>query len=251
MISNEYTEAVMLPPFDRKIIEIDIELAENVLKSFGHMIQKVLINFAKIQDQTKSRIIYEYIKQYCSQSLIELYFYGFTENPLNDIPNAFDNVEFVSLTGFGDESLTIGNDTVKLTDIFPAMQRLYISVNRLENTDYIKLVYPHLKHLQVGLMRGGIDSESVEEILMKNRQIQHLEIKPTSLSLLKRSNDILPNLEALSIDLGFLSSFDYFEEIRFRNVKRLSVSFSESYPANLVFDQLEEVQFGNLNFDDG
>lgn len=251
MIGNEFSEGFMIPPFDKTVVEIDIKLAEQILKTFGHMIQKVMINWLKIGDENQSRKINEYIRQYCSKSLIEFYFFGFTENPFKDISNSFEKVEFVSLVGFDDNPVAIGNDTVKITDIFPALKRLQMSISNLENQECVNIVYPNLKELQLDLQRNSFEVATVEEILTKNPHIQSLRIQPTTLSMLKKVNDILPNLEKISFNFGFMDQgLDHFEEIRFKNLKALSISF-DICPSNLVFDQLEEVQFSNLYYRDG
>lgn len=246
MISDSFEESMMMPPFDREIVQININMAANILSTFGHMMEKVLINYNPF-NETQSRKINEYVSNYCSESLIELYFYGCTENPLIGMPKQFQKVKAVSFVPFGGKMVPIGNETHNINDFFPELQRLHLVVEYWENADFINLAYPYLKELKLGLMVNSIDVAVIEELLTKNSQIQSLELKSTSLLLLKKVNDIVPNLEKLSYDVdifGQNEEFNYEGEIRFKNVKRLSISFSE-IPLNVVFDQLEEVEFDN------
>lgn len=241
-VTDKCTEAVFIPSLNSEMVEIDFELAEKVFRTFGHVIQKVIIYFDKIKEN-QSRKIIEYIEQHCSKSLMELYFLGFTENPLQYFSNSLDKVELISFIRLdGNKTVSIGNDTVKITDIFPALHHLIFMLDLLSNRTSMNLVYPHLTELNVMLTPCGLDRATLEKILMKNPQIQDLTIQPATRSLMRKVSGILPHLEALTLAFGWFPERST-DEIRFKNVKKLGISFPRYPPANFVFDQVEEVQF--------
>lgn len=229
-------------------VEINVESAQQILKTFGHMIQKVFVHYQGIKRE-QSRNINAHIGQYCSKSLIELYFYLFRENPLMNITNSFDKLELVSFMGFGGVTVSIGSDALNLSDMFPALRHLIFLVDDLKDKASMSLVYPHLTEFDVILKRNALDQAAIEDILKKNPQIKSLNVVATTISMLQKVNDILPNLEKLSFSLGYGPEvYDYSDEIRFKNVKRLDISFLQNPATNIVFDQLEEVRFEDLGY---
>lgn len=243
-ISNSFGKSEKIMYFHDGIALTDLKFAAKVLKTFGHKIRNLIISYTTNIDKIQTQKINKYINTFCAESLIELHFKGFVGDPLIEMSN-FPTVEVVSFIG---DYAQIGSKTVKLNEIFPTIHTLHLSIGKIEHQNCIDLEFPRLEHFSTVLTMPDIqfisfNESTVEQFLKKNRKIRSVCLDFVSLSFLEKLNDILPNLDALSIDL--IADEDLFHKIiRFKNVKKLTIkTVNDIVPLGLAFDQLEEVEF--------
>lgn len=243
VISDSYTD--LMPIFKRNAVVMDAQLADEVLSTFGYLITSVLINYSTI-NQTEWSNVLSIVSNHCSETLNKLQLYGFTENPLLEVPQFFPNVEVVSFVGEAD---TIANETAKLNVIFPALRHLEVSIRNMKNQSWIELEFPNLDQLYTSLSGMSVQrftDTTIEEVFKKNPQLRTVGTGFAPLSFLNVTNSLLPNLETIVIG-QFPQSIDvvFPGQICFGNVKKLIIS-STNVPTQLQFPQLDEVQFNTI-----
>lgn len=223
-------------------IVINHQMAEPVLKLFGHLITTtIIVNFAAVKPIQSKKTI-EHIGNYCAK-LVNLVFVEFNANPLHDIQSSFPSVNVVYFMG---TSATFGMENYKLNTIFPNIKQLFLLVRGVSDQSCIDLEYPHLEHLSTAISHpklASFDESTIKEVLKKNPQIRSVEFELVSQSFLKVVNQYLPELEVLRVT-ALSGEIDYFNGIRFANVKKLSLkAVDDKIPSNIVFNQLEKVVF--------
>lgn len=231
-----------------EIIVTDIEMTENLLTNFGHLIKKVHVNYENL-NYPKAKTIDEHISKFCSNSLIEFHATNFTTNPLARVPYTFLAVEIASFAG---KATKIDGDSGHLGEIFPAVQKLFLNVDDIHEQEFLDFEFPQLKHVEVlfGIIGYtiGFEDGNVEKLLVENSQIQSMSMKFPTFSFLHKMSYLLPNIEALSIVMLDVSwTRDFSGKIEFGRVKKFTLFSTEFVPSNLVFDQLEEITFGTVH----
>lgn len=216
--------------------------AEGALKLIGPVITSVTIVYANLSsDQSKQ--ITEFISDYCSV-LEELTLIEFTSNPLVSIPKWFSHVKHLTLIG---QTETLGNETAKLNDMFPALTHLDLIVKDIEQQSCIDLEYPHLESFSTFFSIPGqlvsFDEFVIEDMFRKNPNIKSLKVYMESISFLQKVNEILPKLEELHMT-SLLEPIEYSEGVCFDNVKIVWINaVTDAIPSNIIFDQLEHIKF--------
>lgn len=238
-----------------EVIVSDMQLFENLLKTYGHNIKKVHIEYMKPRNvdrgsarPSQSNEVQKWLERYCSESLIELIISNFTSNPLSGITNIFSNVKTVLFDGV---SATINglnfNKGLKLNEIFPAVRRMSLIIQNGQYP-YFCVEFHHLEHVaieyrySVSQVQRAVDTMNMNNFFLKNPQITNLHFSYASLSYVKKLTNMLPNLHTLALVL-VPHNFNFNDDICFGKVRKFSI-IADELPVNIIFDQLEEVEFG-------
>lgn len=216
-----------------------------MLSTFGRFVNSVLINYSNI-NQTEWASVLANVANNCAETLTTLQFYGFTENPLLELPQFFPNVEVVRLVGEAD---SIANETVKLNQIFPSLKHLEVSVRNMKNQSWIELEFPNLDQLYTSLSGMSVqrfNEETIGQVLSKNPQLTTVGTGFASIAFLNTTNVLLPELETIVIGQFPQAGNEVFQgQIAFENVKKLIIS-SSNVPTQLQFPKLHEVEFNTI-----
>lgn len=133
---------------------------------------------------------FELIKQYCSDTVVELkLFYDF-KHLLNGTTIPFKNVEKLSLT---DSQLNLGYSP-SLPEQFPAVRYLELSYDILTNVIGASLTFPKLEHIHIEHpSQYPINSRQVEmDLIRSNPSIQTVSFED--------SRQRLPNITLKVVD---------------------------------------------------
>lgn len=216
--------------------------AEQVLKSFGHLIQKLKLHNIYKDAYDANRSIHKLINLHCAKSLIEITLYSSTKSLLDEFTNTFANVQriFIENTVYSERDLN---------EIFPAVRHLDFVIFKLPQQPLsVNVTFKYLESLNLCLSpHGGFLSQIwAAELITKNPHIQRLKLEHASGRLIYIAADTIPKLEKLElVSVAYLYNQVPFN---FRNVKELVVkdNFLESLFLNLKFENIEELNTNNL-----
>lgn len=215
-------------------IEIyDIDLALDVLKHFGHLMQKLTIKGS--MESSKWDTFSQFINEYCADSLVELDLGAIAhQNSLEQFTGIFKSVN--------DLIIRIANEYTNvqtLNKTFPHCQRLTLEMVFDADHSFIDCNLPHLKHLAIDLY-SDVDEIPIEKLLQKNPQIQELELNNFSVEFVKNIEKFLPSLRRLTISLLNLNE----ETIHFGHVQEFyfKTAAMEWLPTQISFTNLRSLR---------
>lgn len=192
---SHYFEPINITITDDHITIDNFTIAEQVLKNFGHHIQKLELGNHYNTMINETKLIYQLVNLYCSETLNEIRLVNSVKNHLNEFTNTFDAVEFVHvLRQFENER--------KLNEVFPSVRRLHLELNKINKTDAIIVKYPKLEHLIFVMPKYGSGPISIEQatiLLRKNSHIQGLELVSASSALMAAAGNTLPDIQFLNL----------------------------------------------------
>lgn len=212
-----------------------------IWKTFGDLMKNLQLNFKSIDDKLAKQIV-----QFMSakaESLEILYLENCNGNILNEFASPILSVTVLKwLTKAESSSETV--EIKKLTDIFPNV--ILLILKNIKSSDLVLIdgKFANLMVLRMELPKI-VDEMLIVSFLQNNPTVQTLEIQYASFDLLKQINQILPNLEVLTLE-SLPKNYAVFKSdpIRFDQVKKLTidVKFHElNAPENIIFNQLEEL----------
>lgn len=243
------------------IIQVfDMQTATEMLKQYGHLIQKLKIgskNSLEINLSFREAII-KLIDEKCTKTLIELNLeQNYFPNLLANFTRPFDKLEILTLNSL---CIHFSNNHLELGDLFPVLRRLNVIADVLRNTKLKSMKIPSLKHLNIGALSNiypNVEKSMTLKIIKANPQIDSLALRGVSAKLLQDvSNEMAKpgrKLEILQIT-NFCDGSEFIDEgfepkayqFHFEHVKifRISGNFLlQSIPSNLTFgDCLEEFE---------
>lgn len=202
----------------------NIEVAENLMKIFGHLMVNVRFH-------RHPRI-----------------------NSFDFFPNKFttplEKVEHISLHG---RFNGLGNQNLQFFQIFPSMRSLSVSTAVVFDMSWVDHTYPHLESLNIYIWNvydevGYFNPLVVERLVRNNPQINSLLLENSSRKLLNFVATNLRTLEMLQLrHFGHFRSEDAQLELRFDKLKVLKMQRCfQSIPNNTTFEALEELETDGL-----
>lgn len=211
----------------------------NVMKYFGDAIQRLTIRTEFAINDGVFENIGEMISKHCSESLVELKVWYFSEKVLKHIKKPFRAVESVSLHYFSNEDIS---DYLAMDELFPQMKRLSLALGTIMNNEYIVRHYPHVNSLKIKTnAKRHSDFTQFENDLKKliemNAQIRNLDLDSVPSALVGHASKHFTNLDSLSLAESSLH-FRNAERIHFYNVTKFS---AKDDPAHISFDHLQEL----------
>lgn len=194
-----------------KSIQIDdFETNLRTIKFFGCVIQKIIIINTKIE-WNRLVVIREFIEKYASKSLISLELHKI--DILEQITVSFEKLEELDFIVFTEK---LSTKVLPLNQTFPNLRRLSVTLLSKIDSSFIDCEFPQLKQLKLFTTNSSWTQQNqIEGLIRKNPQICDIEIKYFTRNYLKIINQLLPNLEKLTLH----DSFSEIENIRFEHVK--------------------------------
>lgn len=215
-------------------IEINrFDMILNTLRYFGKDIRKLKITIDNA-DSKESKIIRNFVNKYCSDAMIEFGLQIDKGNAINFLTKTFRNVQKVS---FKNKLPVRGENGLSMNETFPALRILSLHRNS-GNCDYLKNRLPSLEHVQINIGRFNSDL-FIRKIFRANRNIRSVSLSEAWPALLRKVNNLLPNLEYLSV--GTFEMYNGDEQIRFENVREFSVSGTLGSSLNILLPNLQEL----------
>lgn len=210
-------------------------LSLKTLKYFGGIVQKLYLLLTNV-DTKHSKIIGQYVNQYCTDTLMELSIDVQKGNFLRFIKKPFKNVHRVNFN-FWPGSSEFANNTLPLNETFPSLRTLFLNHPRTDfNSEYFRCNFPHLEHLSLTYGYKYMNVDLIKNLLNLNPQIRSLELEFCPEYLLQQISMILPQLERLSISMGLSVQ----REIRLDNVTKLKMN-AIGNSLNIYFQKLQEM----------
>lgn len=215
--------------------------ASGFLRLFGHLITKLEI-FDMQMNIDDAELIAENVNRFCSTSLLQFEMYN-SPNIWDKMEGPFRNVENVTFKNQIETS-----EYVNLTEIFPNVRRLSLEYIHSHNEYTFDVHFPHLEHFTIGFISHEIPGRSFtkrnfQTFSQLNRQIRGLHLMYMTYEALVIANQNFMDLEYLELSWpNWRGVIEYAEVIRFENVKRLALIFSDYIPESVVFPQLEEME---------
>lgn len=214
-----------------------------VLQAFGHLFRNLKINVYQNEPSTVEKLS-KYINKYCSKAKQEIAIYAGNDRWNFTFNNATKVTKHWSMLRIN------ANQTTHWSDSFPRMEELVI-LNALSLT----VINHHFPHLTRFTLRTSVDISDLVDLrdfFRLNPQLRTIEI-PLSRNnaLLAYMNEMLPNLESLTIGKSNVPNYGGSGIVRFKNVRHFSWAvraFSSGRGwdiqlpnrfATIVFDQLE------------
>lgn len=201
----------------------------DIIKHFGASIQKLSIHRSDELSDNRSAVLYQYINEYCSESLYLLYLGFIKENGFawfkKPFPKLMDFSIYIETNRIG--SLQFLNET------FPKLQKLRLSFfdstneHECNGTRFIESDVPHMDNLQhIGIFTIVkypadylIVQKQLENIFRKNQQIRSLAHKTPLGDFIQIIDKYLPNLQHFTIT----SLESGIQPVHFDHVKNFSV----------------------------
>lgn len=226
---------------------VNLKVPLQLLRCFGHLICKILINICKIVivDCAESLSIYFghiifYIKKYCNfESLTELTVINPPVGVLNNFVKPFPNVHSVGVNASELKSIS-------LNESFPRMRTLtYYPIN---NCSYrINTHFSNVVHFKINTSYGNWEPAATIQTLQLNPQLHSLSLPfyRDSNIIVRNINTMLPHLQELC--LKEIHCFNRSMMFHFETIKRFTIAYGASFTAiPFSFKKLEEL---NLRFD--
>lgn len=210
-------------------------------KYFGHVISKLKLIYSNTAC-LQAKFMGELIGNFSSNSLHDVQFDYCKDKTLEFITQPLTNVKKVT---FGESFHDVGNDTMPVNELFPAIESLHLEAWGA-SFDYLEQHMPNLKHYTITYSFTNV--QSLGRIIRQNKQIQSVELFRTKHHFLQTLSDLLQNLKHLKL---WYFDFENMDNIVFKSVTTLSVDSSLYSPQNMYFPKLQNLslQFRARNFE--
>lgn len=248
-IKSTSSVAIRIEP--NEIFLEDFDLILRVIRSFGHIISRLVFNSATFNsDQVK--IIGKYIDKYCSPSLREFILSDGITSPFSNWQNAFERCESMEFQNL------INHNQLSLKRTFPRLHRLFIKTTKSSNLSFLEHNLPHLQHITLDLNEPTSNAmrSALKNFLFSNNQLRLFEMQsPVSATFLSFVNTALTQLHSLvlTIQPSDYSSHELDDKLNFATVATLKlrviggdIMFSH-FP--ITFDRLRSLHLSCDVFD--
>lgn len=219
----------------------DHYVMKKTFQYFGYLIKNVKLIYNENSTKSNAKFVAELINKYSSLSLEEVHSENF-HKCLQFISKPLKNVKTVT---FEDICHHGGSKTLRMDELFPAVERLHLDCYVTHNFE-IDFPLIHLKHLRYAPFFSEIESENEValeafiEILESNSQIDSVELD-TDLELdISQRNSYIEHLIMFSPDLETLTLWDFAvdQQFIFENV--------QTFYAKSKYATAQYLQFPNL-----
>lgn len=218
--------------------QVELENGDQILKTFkhfGHLIKKIKIELWSLTRRKQSELVGHLVNKYSIESLFDIklarspdIFLERITKPLINVKNlTFDALCYLRVTS---------NDNVCFSKLFPAVNRLKLNSLIDDDIAYFDYYMPELKY--ISMKRSSHDCSSLPGVIMKNPQIQSIDLYSPEPEFLRNLSIFLPQLKSLKLTRFQLSN----GSIQFGNVTTLIINAGFfTTPANLHFPQIQSV----------
>lgn len=223
-----------------RVLITSSELAENLLKMFGHLISKVSVFFERVDfqfDLITGRMA-KLINKFCWKSLVHLEMNNCPVQIWKELKNPFLNVENVTF-----KNLLRAPKDFDLNQVFPNMRRLELHDVELIESGLFDHAFVHLEHISIKFfVEVELFVNDVTQMITKNQQIRNVSLEHASAQFLELLSENLPQIEVLEF-FSEIQDFPSSERIHFGNVKSVLMKFqSFNAPIGISFPQIEQFE---------
>lgn len=214
------------------------------LKHFGSAIKKLSIN-DKLIGESESIILSQLINEYGCRQLTHLNLGELREDTLQQFAEPFENVEVLAFQ----MEREIKNGILPLNQLFPQLKQLEINIFPDVDCNFFDIELPNLQYITIidNTPRSYLlDSVALSTImtgfLSKNTRIQSANLTVKSWQYIKAINELLPNIENLTLKMFESQS----GKVHMENVKNLDLNSYYYFPIDkFTFPRLESIK---INF---
>lgn len=231
------------------LIEIrNFEVAIQFLHAFGEYIEILSVYFDEM-DANEGKEIVEHINYVCTNStaLKSLSLQKCADNVLDELQTSFPSVSTLSFSSDGNVGIKIRSDSLKLVNIFPNVQKLFLGHTIPSDWKFIGKTFSYLKVFGVELESKSNQSVNIDEqvihFLKHNSHIYAVLVFHSNLKFLKGVTGISPQFEQLKLE-SFSKNYKNYEgePIHFNRLKFLEISsYDDFYPELIHFDPLQSI----------
>lgn len=242
---------------DTIITNYNFEVFSLILKTFGHLIEKVVIGYDGITlDQRKDihNLIFEYSRNLTSVELME-----WDENVLKAFTNPLLAVDHLTLSGnLKTKSDGVFNffdkNSLKLNEIFPNIRKLSLDRLWVTNPSILNVHFSQLDYVRITLLPAPFNhpleyyfskaKPAMEKLFEKNPQIRNLTIHNcNSLDYIRIVAENLPELEYFRVNFGRIEENYSGNQFHFENVKKLYMKIGNIDLSQIMtFGSVEEIR---------
>lgn len=225
-----YTKTQHVLPSTVRVTYLDVsrdpKLCFGVLRCFGHLISKLLLDYYFSSPLFCSRLDI-YISKYSIDYVTEFEIYGY-ENALKNIQRPFPNVEKLRLI-----LCDLDQSSTKFNEWFPKLRSLefardFLVCTNIDDQSCVATHFQNLKHLSVHVSNDseipGFREENILAALKANPQIRSLCLYSLDydlpLEFFRKISETCDCLETLEIN-GYLAQFN--STVHFKKVKMFSL----------------------------
>lgn len=231
---------------NKQLIQIkNLNAALNTMKLFGDMVQYVDVSYSDLSEDEGSSIG-EYIVENCATSLIELNLKNCYGTVLNKLQKPFPNINNTIFSTHQVKAFDVAAETLTLDKMYPSLKRLNVNVANVNHWKIVGDKFPHLRALTVVIPRPEYTNfPDIAKLLNESRSINSLALTYSSLDLLRRASQVLPQLKVLQLN-EFADNFYEGEKIEFKNVSMVRITStrkveSAQVPESLAFKHLQSL----------
>lgn len=215
----------------------DYQMSSNIVKYFGHAINKLTIDNS--MHTINSSEIYQYVKEYASSSISFLNLGQITFDIFKTFDSTFPHIEEL----IASINVKQTGHILPFNQIFPQLRRLTLFLKPDADYSYINCAFDHLEYVSLNVVRADRASrvvwsqiDQIEGFLQKNSQIQNINFeKYFPLDFIATVHKHLTNLESLGFskfNIGNRSlAFDSVKQLFVPNPNALeAISTTFSFP---------------------
>lgn len=219
---------------DEDGIDIGINIAGQFLKSFGQSIESLSIECVHMLGNKKKEIG-KFINDYCSETLVEFKAIRYEDGAFDDMEKPFKKVERVIFQGHWQ---SVSENSLRFDQLFPNLNNLIVTTD--VDCHIFDCTFPHLKYLNAKMD----EPSNLFKFIQKHKQIRKLNLRKSSMQLLKIVNENLPKLEyfEFTVPIDILHyhdpaiTFEQYEKVRIREYHY------DNIVGKIAFNQLKHLE---------
>lgn len=234
---------------DTIITNYNFEVYSLILKTFGHLIGKLVIGYDGITlEQRKD--IHNLVFEYCSTSLTTVELIEWDENVLEAFKIPLPNVNHLTLSGNlktkSNGVLSIfGEKSLKLNEIFPNLCELTLDTLWVTDPSILNVHFPRLKVVKITLLPAPFNhplehyiaksKPAMRKLFENNPHIKKLTVDNcNSVDYVRIIAENLQSLEVLQVNFVRLEKQYTGEQFNFENVKKLAMKMGNIDLASIM-----------------
>lgn len=230
---------------DTRTIHIDdLKLIQDLIDSFGHLIDFIVIDFLEIDLIKGKKFIRSLNEAKCSAFITKLGLINCRSNVLDAFNTnfLFPKLTYLRFSSSPMHNFKIRSD-LKIENIFISGVALKVGNTKTSDWSFFNGNIPGLIHFAVklpkSLAESQIDESLIIQFLQENPQIFRIQLDYCNLNFLHEMSEAIPNLQDLMLNYLSDDYLNYDYTVHFQNVKYLYIkTIDNKIPEQLMFDHL-------------
>lgn len=223
-------------------IEIyDYDFARNILRHFGHSIQKLYVGHFNLDDE-RSAAINKIINENVSDAVNSLNLGIIKNHTLEQYTGTFEKVQDFSCSI---RTKMIGTNIRSFNQIFPNLRQITLTLRFNLEYKFIDCELPHLESVDLTIQFNDVN-EQIDGFFKKNSQIRSINLHAIPADYVRHIIQLLPKLQNItlnefcdaneSIHLENVQNFqlisstaDSIDKLSFPRIESISMSYREDF----------------------